>query len=168
MIFIPVIFALCPASCVREEAPDAREASSLVKAGDEVPDFTVSNDEGTVSKATLAGKKTLLVLFSTACGDCRRALPVVEEAWRLLRDEPGVLVITISREEPAGTVSDYWATAGFTMPYYLDEDRAVFNKFASAYTPRVYLVDPRQRVAEMHVETLPLTGEQLYRRVMAL
>lgn len=158
---------LCSLSCVRDNE-NAYEATSHVKVGDEVPDFTLSNGEGTVSKATLAGKKTLLVLFSTTCGDCQRVLPAIEGAWKMLKDEPDVVVITISREEKAEVVGAYWAEAQFTMPYYLDEDRSIFKKFASAYTPRVYLINPQQRVTEMHVETLQITGEELYRRVMAL
>ncbi|MDR1414177.1 MAG: TlpA family protein disulfide reductase [Odoribacteraceae bacterium] len=162
------ISLLVVASCVREKAVDNYETSSLVKVGDEVPDFSLTRDGTTISKQSLAGKKTLLVLFSTTCGDCRLVLPTVEEAWKELREDPEVLVATISREETAEAVSAYWSEAGFTMPYYLDVDREVFKKFATAYTPRVYLVDARQRVVEMHVETLEISADELCRRVRAL
>jgi peroxiredoxin len=146
----------------------SHEESSLVKVGDEIPDFTVCNGTDTLRRGDLAGKKTLLVLFSSTCGDCRLVLPVVEAAWRVLKDDPGVVVAAISRGETGETVREYWEQSRFSMPWYLDEDRSVFNKFATAYTPRVYLVDGLSRVVEMHVESLPLSGEELYRKVEAL
>jgi peroxiredoxin len=153
---------------VRDDKGGGYDAYNYVKVGDEIPEFTVSNGTGTVSTEGLAGKRTLLVLFSTECGDCRRVLPVIEEAWRVLKEEEDVVVITISREETAEAVGGYWEQEGFTMPYFLDPDRAIFKKFASAYTPRVYLINRQRRVVEMHVETLEITSEELCRRVLAL
>ncbi|MDR2414009.1 MAG: TlpA family protein disulfide reductase [Odoribacteraceae bacterium] len=163
-----MLFLACALSCVKSNEGDAYEKSSRVKVGDEIPEFTASDGTTTLSKSDLAGKKTLLVLFASTCGDCREALPVIEAAWTLLKDHPGAVVAAISRGETAGVVREYWEEARFTMPYYLDEDRAIFNKFASAYTPRVYLIDARQRVIEMYVESLPFTGEELSKKVEAL
>ncbi|MDR2130595.1 MAG: TlpA family protein disulfide reductase [Odoribacteraceae bacterium] len=166
--FIFSLLMACLFSCVRSDGEDLYEASSYIKVGDEIPDFTLSNEAGALSKSDLAGKKTLLVLFATTCGDCQRVLPVIEAAWNVLKSDPAVAVVLISREETAGAVSSYWAEAQLTMPYYLDTDRAVFNTFAKAYTPRVYLINPLQRVVEMHVESLKISAGELCRRVQAL
>ena len=144
------------------------EKTSIVRVGDALPEFTVFNSSDTVTTAQLAGKKTLIALFVTTCGDCQKALPVIDSAWRELRDEAGVVFVLVSRGERPDAVAAYWAEAGFATPFYLDEQRSVFNKFATAYTPRVYLADGRQRVTEMYVEEFEMNSEELCRRVREL
>ena len=84
ILFMAGLLAGSAASCTRDNEEDAYEKSSIVKVGDEIPDFSVTNETGTVGKGDLAGKKTLLVLFSSACEDCRVVLPVLEAAWKAL------------------------------------------------------------------------------------
>ena len=168
ILFMAGLLAGSAASCTRDNEEDAYEKSSIVKVGDEIPDFSVTNETGTVGKGDLAGKKTLLVLFSSACEDCRVVLPVLEAAWKALRSDPVVIVLLISRWETAADVASYWEKVGLTIPYFLDPGREVFNKFAKAYTPRVYLIDGQPQVVEMYIESLKISGEELYGKVSAL
>jgi hypothetical protein len=167
-----IAFATCAAvamGCTRgDDDREGYEKTSIVRVGDALPEFAVFNGADTVTTAQLAGKKTLIALFVTTCGDCQKALPVIDSAWRELRDEPGVVFVLASRGEQLDAVAAYWAEAGFATPFYLDEQRDMFNKFATAYTPRVYLADGRQRVTEMHVEVFEMNSEELCRRVRAL
>jgi thiol-disulfide isomerase/thioredoxin len=78
------------------------------------------------------------MFFTTECPDCQQTLPVV----RTLYDEyagQGVKFALISREQSEDSISSYWLSQGFTMPYSAQSDRAVYELFARSRVPRVYI-----------------------------
>lgn len=150
-----IVFTLCmlPA-CIKEELPDSSTADR-VRVGDVVPSFTASDGQGNnFSSSAFIGKRSLLVLFHTGCGDCQRELPVVEEVYKAVKQEADYQVITIAREEALASVSSYWNEQSFTMPFYLDTNRAVFLLFATSTIPRLYIINTKGVVTWMAVETL--------------
>ena len=51
----------------------------------------------------------------------------------------GVSFALISREETDETISPYWQSNGYTMPYSAQSDRKVYELFAQTRVPRVYI-----------------------------
>lgn len=95
-----------------------------------------------------AGRTTLLLFFATWCPDCQAELPVIDAVWQTVAGEPGYDVVAISRggaegryEQSPDILSRYWKDHDLRMPWYLDGDRSVFDRFASAGIPRVYIVN---------------------------
>lgn len=134
------------------------ETENYVVVGDELPAFEIENTiaggwNGLKSPDEFLGKKTLLVLFASYCGDCQRELPYVNYAWAELSDE-GLNVVPISRQEDPETVRTYWDESGFGMPLYHDGDRSVFNLFANQTIPRLYLIGEDAKVVWMCIEDL--------------
>ncbi|MEO0420962.1 MAG: redoxin domain-containing protein [Pseudomonadota bacterium] len=67
-----------------------------------VPEFSGRRlvDGTPVADAALAGQANVLVFLSTACGDCRRKLPVLEELLEPM-ERHGVQLWLLSQEPPA-------------------------------------------------------------------
>lgn len=136
------------ASCISHNAGEP--AREYVKEGNAVPEFTVAGSGGAVfrSPEDFAGKTTLLVFFATWCPQCRAELPEVDKVWEAFKEEDRYSVVAVSRggasgkyEQSEDILQEYWNANGLSMPWYLDGDRDVFDKFASADIPRMYIVD---------------------------
>ena len=136
-------------SCVRDDGGN-HPAREYVRVGMTVPAFSVSGEGGRTfdSPEGFAGRTTLLLFFATWCPDCQAELPVIDAVWQTVAGEPGYDVVAISRggaegryEQSPDILSRYWKDHDLRMPWYLDGDRSVFDRFASAGIPRVYIVN---------------------------
>ncbi|MBD5341056.1 MAG: TlpA family protein disulfide reductase [Bacteroides sp.] len=135
-IFVLLLVVMGLTACVTEED----EPVWSLQVGEHLPEFSiVMNDGRTVTTQSLAGKRSVIVFFTTTCSDCRRELPRYQEWYnQIISSGDDVNFICISREEGADAVSTYWKEHDFTMPYSPQSDRAVYNLFASSGVPRVY------------------------------
>lgn len=121
-------------SCIKE-----KQTGADLSVGDRIPDFTVEVSDGTtLTGARLREGVSLIMFFTTECPDCQETLPVV----RTLYDEyvgQGVKFALISREQSEDSISSYWLSQGFTMPYSAQSDRTIYELFARSRVPRVYI-----------------------------
>lgn len=125
-------------SCVNEGQPD----NEGVKAGDPLPQFAVKlNDGREVTTQSLRGKRVLIELFNTGCGDCRESLPEINALYESLKDNTNVEIFAIARAEEAPQLALYWEENGFTLPYSPQPDRKVYELFATIGIPRIYIAD---------------------------
>lgn len=134
--------ALLALSCNAVNDGDDTNVKEYVKVGDRVPVFSVDvvDSEGRTSvfsTARLTGE-TVIVLFNTSCGDCRRELPQLNAYYLAHRHDKGFQMVAIAREESAESVAAYWQAQGFEIPYSPQPDRRIYNLFASSIIPRVY------------------------------
>ena len=67
-----IISLLSLTACIREDLP---AGSFALEEGDLLPEFSISNPDGTVSNKDLENKFALIIFFSTTCSDCREAFP---------------------------------------------------------------------------------------------
>lgn len=134
--------ALLALSCNAVNDGDDTNVKEYVKVGDRVPVFSVDvvDSEGRTSvfsTARLTGE-TVIVLFNTSCGDCRRELPQQNAYYLAHRHDKGFQMVAIAREESAESIAAYWQAQGFEIPYSPQPDRRIYNLFASSIIPRVY------------------------------
>ncbi len=136
--------ALLLGSCVSD-----REPESFVAAGDRLPSFTVTMNDGSVveSPSSLEGKVSVIAFFSTTCPDCRAELPELQAAYE--QSDEAVFML-IAREEDAASIEAYWHANGLTLPYSAQTDRAIYNVFAASGIPRVYVADRSLTVAAQY------------------
>lgn len=124
---------------------DADGPGADVRPGDPVPEFVVQLEDGSVLRSEdLAAGPALLLFFHTSCPDCRRTLPIVQQAYE---DYPGVRFVAVSRAEPAAEVRAWWDANGITIPFSAQPDRSVYSLFASSGIPRIYLIETGGTVA---------------------
>ena len=134
---------------------DSDEVVERVKVGDRVPSFTVDVvDNGvhtTFSTAHLSGE-TVIVFFSTLCGDCKRELPELNDYYLRHKDDAGFQMIAISRAEGEEMVAPFWEEYDLQIPYSAQTDRHIYDLFASSIVPRVYFVSAQGIVTRVLIE----------------
>lgn len=112
-----------------------------VNVGDSLPEFTVTmNDGSVITEDSLFGEVSFLMFFHTKCPDCSNTLPAVQKIYDEYI-EKGVRFALISREESEVDIDDYWTEYGYSMPFSPQNDRSIYNLFASERIPRVYISD---------------------------
>lgn len=153
-VILSFIVSVLGVGCISEK-PEG--VVNYVNEGDPVPEFTVRSEDGTgtvsFTSSDFMGKRTVIVLFWTPCGDCRREMPKIHSVWEHFRDADDFRLVAVSRGENAAAVAEYWSGSGYTgMPYYLDPDRSAFGRFANTTVPRLYLVGSDGVVKHMEIE----------------
>ena len=128
--------------------------------GSRVPIFSVNvvDYEGlTTSFSTnrLYGE-TVIVFFSTQCKDCQRELPELNEYYLKHKDDEGFQMVAISRAEGEQSVADFWSANNLQIPYSAQEDRKIYDLFASSIIPRVYFVSEQGIVTKILIEHFDL------------
>ena len=134
LLILSCIFIV--SSCIKD-----KPQGSDLKVGDMLPDFEVVMNDGTVvSDEGLAGSVSVVMFFHTSCPDCRQALPRMQQIYDEYAPE-GVAFALISREDAEQDVEAYWNEQGLKMPYSAQNDRKVYEQFASSRIPRIYIND---------------------------
>lgn len=111
-----------------------------IQVGDTLPSFqVVLNNNDKISTENLYGKPSVIVFFTTSCPDCRQLLPHIHRLCNSYSNDVNFLLI--SREENNNNILTYWNEQGLTMPYSAQEDRSIYNLFATSRIPRVYITN---------------------------
>ena len=148
-----LLVAICFAACgtIGEEYP-THEESSVVGVGDVAPDFTVELLGGeSVTLSELRGEVVLLVLFSHECPDCKMLMDDMTAA-RDDFDDLGVRILAIERDGSAEDVETYMASHGYDFDVAVDDNRAIYNLYATMYVPRTYLIDSEGIIVHATIE----------------
>ena len=134
---------------------DDNEVTERVNVGDRVPLFTVDvvNDgvHSTFSTAQLTGE-TVVVFFNTTCPDCQRDLPKLNQYYLKHKADEGFQMVAISRAEGEEDVAAYWKDKGLQIPYSAQNDRRIYELFASSIIPRIYFVSAQGIVTRVFIE----------------
>ena len=123
------------------------ESTTLVKAGDKAPDFTVEMFDGTkTSLAELKGKVVLLNFWATWCPPCRQELTRVQKDIIDRFAGRNFVFLPISRGEKREDVAAFREKTGYTFPMGLDPSQAIYDRYASNYIPRNFLIGADQEI----------------------
>lgn len=133
-LIIILLSLISAVSCVFDDP----EKNVDLQVGDTVPNFTVLLSDGTaVSSSEMNDGVALIMFFHTGCKDCQNTLPEVQKIYDEYKDQISVLLI--SREQAYDEVQAYWQEKGYTLPYSPQQDRVIYNLFATSRVPRVYV-----------------------------
>lgn len=133
-ILAAMVILMCAISCIKDDEP----VQADLQVGDSIPDFTVQmNDGSIVTGAQLRSGTAVIMFFNTGCLDCQKTLPSVQKIY----DEYESLVkfALVGREQTEEEINPYWVNNRYTMPYSPQNDRVVYNLFASSSIPRIYV-----------------------------
>ena len=134
-IFTAILMVIFSAvSCIYDDPDQEFE----LKPGDVVPEFTVLMSDGTaMTSEMLSEGPAIIMFFHTGCPDCQNTIPSVQRIYDEFKDK--VQVVLISREQPYEEVQAYWTQNGYTLPFSPQQDRVIYNLFATSRVPRVYV-----------------------------
>ena len=137
------------AAAAEQPADEAAEAAAATLAGEgaEAPDFTVEMIDGSkVTLSELRGKVVLLNFWATWCPPCRQELTRVQkEIIDRFAGKPFVF-LPVSRGETREAVEAFREKTGYTFPMGLDSARTVYDRYATDYIPRNFLIDKQGKV----------------------
>ena len=140
MFFLFGVVMVCACSFASEEGNERQE---LVEVGQKLPAFAVvMNDSTLFSSTDLTGKPSMIVFFNTACTDCRKELPIVQELFEEFSDHANFME----------SVAAYWEKEKLEIPYSAQADRNVFGLFAKTTIPRIYIADASGTVKYIFIE----------------
>lgn len=152
-----------------KNAQDEAEAATLVKAGAAAPDFTVEMFDGQkIALADLRGKVVLLNFWATWCPPCRQELARVKSDVIDRFAGRDFVFLPVSRGETREAVAAFREKTGYDFPMGLDPQREVYDRYASNFIPRNFLIDRDGKVVLATVGYEPEEFEALLQRVDAL
>ena len=138
-------------SCMHDDIEPA-DSTMLVKVGDQVPSFILTSSEGNeLTSSSLRGHVYILNFFDTGCRDCQKEFPVMQQVYDDF--EGKVPILNVPRTQTKEEVSVYWEAAGFTMPFYIPQDKKLYYKFATKTIPRTYIVNAGGKVVATYSDS---------------
>lgn len=171
VLLISALMLICSA-CVKEGGDDWSDVINYVEVGDKIPQFIITEADGSsISSDNFIGKRSVIVLFTTTCGDCRRELPILNDAYKAMKGKEeftDLLFVGLAREDTPEMTKKFWKDENLIIPVYHDTDRSVFGLFANSTVPRVYVVDKQGNVTWMAIEELNITADGLIEKVRAI
>ena len=135
-IFVIVAMVVIVSGCIKE-----KQAGANLKVGDTIPDFeVVMNDGSLVTDDSLKETVSVVMFFHTSCPDCQQVLPEMQKIYDEYHPE-NVSFAIISREDPESNILSFWGQKGLEMPYSAQNDRRIYELFASIGIPRIYICE---------------------------
>ena len=151
-------------SCVKEDPKDH------IQPGESLPSFsTVTMSGERASNKTLAGKPSLIIIFTTVCPDCQRQMPEIQAAY----EESGgrVNFLAINRGEDIRTVQKHMEENGYTIPAVAEGDRYLYNLFdrgSMSGVPQIYISDKDGIVRHYHDDTRTIPAAEIIKEIKSL
>ena len=168
LIIVVVAAILLLPSCGSRSGKAAAdtESTTLVKAGEKAPDFTVEMfDGGKTSLAELKGKVVLLNFWATWCPPCRQELARVQKDIVDRFAGRNFVFLPVSRGEKREDVAAFREKNGCTFPMGLDPSQTTYDLYASNYIPRNFLIDADGKVVSASVGYDPEEFDQLIKTI---
>ena len=163
-----ILLAIAPSAAQAQSQDDEVAKTTIVKKGDKAPDFTVEMVDGSkIQLSKLKGKVVLVNFWATRCPPCR------EEFKRMQKDVvdrfkgKDFQLLAISRGEKKATVDQFRDKQGYTFPMGLDPKQEIYNKYASNYIPRNFVVGKDGKVIYVSVGYEPAEFENMLKAIEA-
>jgi peroxiredoxin len=99
-------------------------------------------DGGNVALADLIGRKPIYLKFwATWCKPCREQMPHLEAAHRRYETQLATYAVALGVNDPIETVRAFRAEHALTVPFAIDRDGSLAERFHVSVTPQHVLID---------------------------
>lgn len=164
IVIIIAVIVLLPSCGNRSAKGGASQSDSttLVKVGDPAPDFSVALFDGShLTLSKLRGKVVLLNFWATWCPPCRQELTRVQKDLIDRFAGRDFLFLPVSRGEKRSDVAAFREKTGYTFPMGLDSTRTIYDRYATNFIPRNYLIDRDGRIITATIGYSPEEFDEL-------
>lgn len=164
IVIIIAVIVLLPSCGNRSAKGGASQSDSttLVKVGDPAPDFSVTLFDGShLTLSELRGKVVLLNFWATWCPPCRQELTRVQKDLIDRFAGRDFLFLPVSRGEKRSDVAAFREKTGYTFPMGLDSTRTIYDRYATNFIPRNYLIDRDGRIITVTIGYSPEEFDEL-------
>jgi thiol-disulfide isomerase/thioredoxin len=135
----------------------AAAPTGAVDVGRPAPDFKgeVWLNSEPLTLQSERGKAVLVYFWTFGCHNCKAVQPHVKGWYERYRDD-GLQVVAVhapefSFERDVDNVKAYVAEQGLAYPVVIDNDFAIWRRYANRYWPVVYLIDRNGRLRYRHI-----------------
>ena len=108
--------------------------------------FETKSTDAVREMAVKTGKLVFIDLYATWCPPCRQELARVQSDVIDRFAGRDFVFLPISRGETHQTVAAFREKTGYTFPMGLDPSQTVYDRYASNYIPRNFLIDRNGKV----------------------
>lgn len=164
IVIIIAVIVLLPSCGNRSAKGGASQSDSttLVKVGDPAPDFSVALFDGShLTLSELRGKVVLLNFWATWCPPCRQEQTRVQKDLIDRFAGRDFLFLPVSRGEKRSDVAAFREKTGYTFPMGLDSTRTIYDRYATNFIPRNYLIDRDGRIITATIGYSPEEFDEL-------
>lgn len=162
IVFIALMVFLVLSSC-------AKEKKQAIK-GDEAPDFTLSDTNGSnVRLSDLRGKVVLIEFWATWCPPCRESIPAMNEIYKRY-SERGLVILGISVDKGQNVTDDLRAfVREYSILYPVLIDSKNINNLYGVYSiPTTLLIDKEGKVVLKNIGFSPELEDKLSKEIERL
>lgn len=148
-IFLLLTLVLTLSASAFAQDADSKYATSLLSAGTEAPDFTLSDLEGkTHSLSELSGSYVVLDFWASWCPDCRKDIPELKRLYSLYGSK--VRFVSISFDDKKNLWQQCVESNGMEWLQLSElckwRDSKVSGLYQVKWIPSMYLIDPEGKV----------------------
>jgi peroxiredoxin len=136
---ILLLFLLC---CSFPTLAQEEGEGDIVKIGEKAPNFSITIDGKPTQLSDLKGKVVLINFFATWCGPCMTELPVLQKkVFDKYKENNNFSLMILGRGHNEAEIEKFVKSKKYTMPFYPDFDKSIYNLYASKFIPRNYIID---------------------------
>ena len=129
------------------------ESTTLVKAGDKAPDFTVEmTDSSQITLSDLRGSVVMLYFWSADCPMCQEEMRVVQHAVIDRIAGKQIHYLPIARDGRRDAIEKFCRDYGCDFAVGLDPGRAIYTLYATSFVPRMFIIDRDGTIRASYVE----------------
>jgi peroxiredoxin len=119
--------------------------------GQTAPDFeAISLDGETYRLSQFRGQPVLLCFGATWCPDCRRELPLIQQAAVA---HPALVILLVDSGEDASLVRSFATEFQLTFPVLLDLEEEIAANYSIYAVPTVFALDENGIIQAVFLET---------------
>jgi peroxiredoxin len=155
---------------ISDSSESDMEASTILKVGANVPEFSINTLDGRILKISeLRGKTVFLNFFTLSCPMCMKELPLFEkEIWQKYKANQNIVILIVGREESIEKLKAFYEKNQFTFPMAFDAEREVYSLFASKYVPRNIIIDKEGKLVMTEVGFNEAKANELFQKIDSL
>jgi thiol-disulfide isomerase/thioredoxin len=114
-----------------------------------IPDFEAIALDGRMWRfSDLTGNVTLVDIWSTNCGPCRKEHPELQALYSEIGSAHHLQVLTFALDHDPARVRSYMAEKGYTFPVIVNERLSVRLFTAVGGIPKQFVIDQEGRLSE--------------------
>lgn len=143
------LFIVFCSLCLNAQPKPVYADNYYVRVGDLAPDFTINEADGKTYKLSqLRGKVVMLQFTASWCSVCRTEMPFIEKDIWKEKQNLGLVVLGIDRDEPVEKVLKFKKDIGISYPLAMDPGAEIFGLYAekSAGVTRNVIIDRNGKI----------------------
>ena len=165
-VFVFVVSLLVLGSLARV---NAQEKETLVKVGDDVPEFVVEMFDGQkINIKDLKGKIVLINFWATWCPPCRKEFTRLQKDIVDRFEGKDFVLLPVSIDDGEEAVREFMRKNGYEFPVAFDGDKKLYGMFAEKYVPRNFIIGKDGKIAFQTVGYTPDEFDEMVRGIEAL